>query len=175
MGSFQVESNRNSKSPSVTDIEGVQLTPLKIISNPRGPVLHCLKATDREFAGFGEAYFSIVDKDAVKGWKKHKQMTLNLVVPVGLIDFALFDNRNPKQHEVRTVSLGVDNYARLTVPPGIWMAFRGQAESLNLLLNIANIPHDPDEAVNSTSSDTYLPSFEECFAKDGSSEKRKSS
>jgi dTDP-4-dehydrorhamnose 3,5-epimerase len=41
-----------------------------------------------------------------------------------------------------------ENYCRLKVPPEVWFAFEGQAPGLNLLLNIASIEHDPDEAQN---------------------------
>ena len=40
--------------------------------------------------------------------------------------------------------LGPDNYCRLTVKPGIWIAFMGISER-NLLTNIANLEHDPNE------------------------------
>ncbi len=37
-------------------------------------------------------------------------------------------------------------YQRLTIPPGYWVAFGGVGEDLNLLLNIASLPHDPNES-----------------------------
>ena len=38
------------------------------------------------------------------------------------------------------------HYQRLTVPPGIWVAFSGEGPGENIVLNIASIPHDPVEA-----------------------------
>lgn len=38
-------------------IEGVIVTPLKQIYNPRGDVWHAMKCSDPGFDGFGEAYF----------------------------------------------------------------------------------------------------------------------
>jgi len=38
------------------------------------------------------------------------------------------------------------NYQRLTIKPNVWMAFRGKDE-YNILLNIANIEHDLNEAI----------------------------
>ena len=43
-------------------IKEVVLTPLKIIENPAGNILHAMKASDQGYAGFGEAYFSTVDQ-----------------------------------------------------------------------------------------------------------------
>jgi len=71
-------------------------------------------------------------------------MTLNLIVPVGTIRFHL---RADDGSVAECIQLGEAHYARLTVPPGVWMAFAGIGATLNLLLNIASIPHDPDEAV----------------------------
>ena len=131
-------------------IKEVVLTPLKIIENPAGNILHAMKASDQGYAGFGEAYFSIVNNGVVKGWKKHTKMTLNLVVPQGAILFVLFDGRqeNETYGEIMEIELSPKNYHRLTVPPGIWMAFSGRSEGTNLLLNIASIQHDPAEAEN---------------------------
>ncbi len=38
-------------------IEGMVLTPLKIIEGELGQVMHAMKKTDAYFSGFGEAYF----------------------------------------------------------------------------------------------------------------------
>jgi dTDP-4-dehydrorhamnose 3,5-epimerase len=46
--------------------------------------------------------------------------------------------------EVKRVELGPLNYYRLTVLPGIWVAFEGM-ENLNLLMNMADLEHDPEE------------------------------
>ena len=117
------------------------LTPLRQIHHPSGDILHAMKASDESFQGFGEVYFSMVHEGVVKGWKKHTKMTLNLVVPTGAIEFVCFDGKC-FEHFL----LSKDNYQRLTVSPDIWMAFRGKGKGVNLLLNIANIEHDPREA-----------------------------
>jgi len=80
----------------------------------------------------------------IKAWKRHKQMTLNLVVPIGKVRFILFDDRNHKS-EFQEVVLSNNSYNRLTVPPLIWFGFQGLSKSTSLILNIADIVHDPDE------------------------------
>lgn len=124
------------------------LTPLKCIPTPGGNVMHAMKTSDPGCQGFGEAYFSCVNKGAVKGWKRHQQMILNLIVPVGHIAFVIYDDREQSRYhqQFQRFNLGPHNYQRLTVPPGLWLAFCGIADEPNLLLNIANIPHDPLEA-----------------------------
>ena len=128
-------------------IPGAVLSPLKSIFHPKGDVFHAMRAGDPGFAGFGEAYFSTIRAGEVKGWKKHHRMTLNLVVPVGEIWFVLHDDRGgPAGNVFFDVSLSPNNYQRLTVPPGVWMAFKGLGNGLNLLLNLANLEHDPAES-----------------------------
>lgn len=129
-------------------IEGVMLTPLKIIFGDTGDILHAMKRTDASFCGFGEVYFSTVNKGQVKAWKRHREMTLNLVVPCGEVKFVLYDDRteSPTCGNVFEVVLSRGNYQRLTVHPMIWTGFMGIGDGLNMLLNIASIPHDPQES-----------------------------
>ena len=125
-------------------MDGVILTPLKQINNLKGDIYHAMKKSDDGFDGFGEAYFSTIYKDAIKGWKKHTQMTLNLVVPLGEIKFVVYDE-NIK--EFFSVKLSKNNYQRLTIQAGLWTAFIGMEKS-NILLNLASIEHNPNEAIN---------------------------
>ena len=131
-------------------IVDVLITPLRIIPGDFGEVMHALKQHEGSFQGFGEAYFSTVNNGAVKGWKKHQRMILNLVVPLGTIRFVLYDGRPGSKsfQSFQELTLSRENYQRLTVPAGIWMAFQGIGEGENMLLNIASIPHDPTEADN---------------------------
>ncbi len=122
----------------------VILTPLKQICHPQGDIFHALKKTDVGFFDFGEAYFSTINKGEIKGWKKHHDMILNLVVPVGAIKFAIYENDFSDYYEV---TLSRFNYQRLTVASNLWVAFKGIDEN-NMLLNIANIVHDPLESTN---------------------------
>lgn len=126
-------------------IKDVLLTPLKIINVPDGKVLHAMKKIDPGFCDFGEAYFSEVEPKKVKAWKRHKEMTLNLIVPKGEIRFVLFDDRTNTQSQFQEVILSAKNYHRLTIPPMIWVGFQGLSSNNSMLLNIANLMHDPEE------------------------------
>jgi dTDP-4-dehydrorhamnose 3,5-epimerase len=132
---------------SDSSIQGVLLTPLKHIPHPKGDLYHGMRCSDPGYNGFGEAYFSTVNKGDVKPWKKHLRMTLNLVVPVGKIRFVILDMRDGSVTfgGRMLVEIGPENYQRLTVPPGLWMAFEGMNDGLNLLLNMADLEHDPGE------------------------------
>jgi len=125
-------------------MDGVVLTPLKQIYHPKGDIFHAMKKSDNGFDGFGEAYFSTIHKDDIKGWKQHTEMVLNLVVVSGEIEFVAY---NEEKNTFFSTILSHDNYQRLTVLPNIWLAFRG-VKSNSMLLNIASLEHNPNEAIN---------------------------
>ena len=125
-------------------MDGVILTPLKQIYHPKGDIFHAMKKSDIGFDGFGEAYFSTINQNDIKGWKKHTKMTLNIIVPVGNIEFVVYDENSK---EFFSTKLSHNNYQRLTVKAGLWMAFKG-LDKYNMLLNLASIEHDPNEAIN---------------------------
>ena len=131
-------------------IKGVLITALKQIKHPKGDVYHGIKKDDIGFINFGEAYFSTIKTKVIKAWKQHNKMTLNLIVPVGKIRFVLYDGRKDSNtfKQFNVIILSNENYNRLTIPPGVWMGFQGLGENLNMLLNVADIPHDPNEQVN---------------------------
>ena len=133
----------------LNSIDGVILSPLKIIENPLGNIFHGMKSSDLGFMGFKEAYFSTINYNQLKPWKKHLKMTLNLIVPVGKIRFVLYDERknSDSYRKFLDVSLSEKNYQRLTVPPNVWVSFKGVGNDLNLLLNVANLNHDPNEII----------------------------
>lgn len=120
-------------------------TELDIIKTPGGNVLHAMKSSDQGFVGFKEAYFSEIESDEIKAWKKHKEMTLNLVVPIGLVKFVFIDDRKNTKGQIHQFILSKKNYCRLTVPPKFWMGFKGLSESKSLVLNLADFEHDPQE------------------------------
>lgn len=122
-------------------VSQIRVTPLKQIPLAGGGVLHGIKCSDPGFVDFGEAYFSIIEVGAIKAWKRHLRMTLNVVVPVGAVRFIFLDEQGERREEV----VGADRYFRLTVPPGIWFGFSGLVAPYSLLMNVADIPHDPAE------------------------------
>ena len=67
---------------------------------------------------------------------------MNLVVPVGRVKFVFYLEAT---QQFRVETIGCHNYCRLTVPPGIWFGFTGLGQTQNLVVNVANLPHDPSE------------------------------
>ena len=132
-------------------LDDIIITPLKRIPTMGGDILHFLKKTDEGFNGFGESYFSWINKGVIKAWKYHQCMTLNLVVPVGEVIFVF--HKKDKYNDYRTEIIGEDRYVRLTVPPKIWFGFQGRGSGNSLIMNFADIPHRPDEILRKTLSE----------------------
>lgn len=128
-------------------IEDVLITPLKRIMGPAGNVMHVLKTSFPGYAGFGEAYFSEIHEGAVKDWRRHNCVTMNLVVPRGNVRFVVHDE-DAGGDIFDDYLIGEANYARLTIPPGLWVAFRGEGPGTSLILDIIDHEHDPAEADN---------------------------
>ena len=124
-------------------MDGVKLTSLKIINNPKGDIFHIIKSSSEGFSKFGEAYFSEIKFNKIKGWKMHKEMVLNLIVVVGKVQFVVYDGES-----FFTTILSKNNYKRLTIEPNLWVAFKGLSKNSNIVLNIANIQHNPMESIN---------------------------
>ena len=133
------------------NLDDILVTQLKRIPTVGGDVLHVLKNSDARFKGFGEVYFSWVERGAIKAWKCHQRMTLNLVVPMGEVSF-VFHLTNQK-NSFRTENIGEERYVRLTVPPLIWFGFRGRGSGQSLLMNLADMAHDPNEILRETTSE----------------------
>jgi len=130
-------------------IEGIKITPLKIIPDERGAIFHMLRSDDPIFEKFGEIYFSKVYPGVVKGWHLHKKMTLNYAVPVGMIKLVLYDDRNNSstKGEIMELFIGVENYVLVTIPPNVWNGFKGIGTDPAIVANCATLPHDPNEII----------------------------
>jgi len=121
------------------------VTPLQRIETAGGDVLHAMKHCDVGYVGFGEVYFSWVSARTVKAWKRHTRMTMNIVVPVGQVKFVFCILNADGAVDFRVEEIGIDRYARITVPAGIWFGFQGLSEPQSLVMNIASIIHEPSE------------------------------
>ena len=145
----------------IQQIDGVCVSSQQIINVEGGDILHAIKNDEESFKSFGEAYFSIIEHNFVKAWKKHTKMTCNLLVPHGKVEFVIFDDRNAnaENHCFAKICLSKENYKRLTIPPKVWFGFKGLDEENSIILNVSDMKHDPDE-VQRASLDEILFNWE---------------
>lgn len=116
----------------------------KIINTEGGTVLHFIKKNEPCHKGFGEIYFSTISKNIIRAWKKHEEMTSNLIVPIGKVKFVFVDINEGFQNIFKEIIISSQNYKRITVPPGIWFGFQGLEEQ-NIIVNLTDILHDENE------------------------------
>jgi dTDP-4-dehydrorhamnose 3,5-epimerase len=125
-------------------IAGVQIVRLSRIPDERGTIFHMLRRDDPHFLEFGEIYFTSIYRDVVKGWHRHRLMTLNYCCIWGRIKLVIYDDRDdsPTRGHLQERFLGPDDYSLVVIPPGIWTGFKGMTD-VAILANCATVPHDP--------------------------------
>lgn len=140
-------------------IDGVKVVPLRRIPDERGTVFHMLRRTDPHFLEFGEIYFTTVYEGVVKGWHRHREMTLNYACPFGRIKLVLFDDRegSPTRGQLQEHFLGPDDYSLVVIPPGVWNGFKGLSDPFALVANCCTHPHDPARSERLDPLSTLIP------------------
>ena len=126
----------------VSELDRIKFYKKSKIKVNGGDVYHVIKKSDHPDFSFGEAYFSFIDYEFIKGWKLHKKMISNLSVPVGKVKFVFVckDFKNLKE-----IILGEEKYGTLYVPPNIWYSFKGLSKTSSIILNLSSIEHDKNE------------------------------
>ena len=143
----------------MTMIEGVQVIPLNRIPDERGTVYHMLRCTDPHFQQFGEIYFSTAYQGVIKGWHKHREMTLNYACILGRIKVVLYDERegSPTKNSLMEIFLGPDNHSLVIIPPQVWNGFKGMSEPFAIVANCCTHPHDPSRTTRLDPFDNHIP------------------
>lgn len=124
-------------------IEGVKVIPLKRIPDERGTIYHMLRKDDPHFIQFGEIYFSSIHPNAVKGWHKHKSVTLNYACIVGNIKLVIYDDREKSKtkDELMELFIGEDNYCLVQIPPDVWNGFKAVGNKTAIIANCCTHAH----------------------------------
>ena len=123
-------------------LDKIKIQNLEKFSLENGDLYKGINLNENDYKSFGELYFTFIDYKAIKAWKRHKKMHMNLFVPVGNVEFVFFCDI---KMEFRKEKIGEDNYKRLSVPPNTWFGFMGLSKNKSLVVNLASIPHDDKE------------------------------
>jgi len=130
------------------------------IAGNRGSVLHMMRRDSKLFKQFGEVYFSEILSGKVKAWKRHKQQTQNLTVPVNNIRLVIYDNRpsSSTHGKIEEYELGrPDHYCLVHIPPMLWYGFQALGGETALIVNCADQPHDPNDTESLSSDSNEIP------------------
>ena len=130
-------------------IHDVIITPLKIIADDRGKVMHMLRNDNKIFKQFGEIYFSTIFYSKIKAWHLHKVTTLNYACVKGKVKLVLFDNRDnsPSKGVIQEITMSPEKYFLVTIPKNIWNGFKGLDKEESVIANCLNLPHNENEMV----------------------------
>tara|TARA_B110000444_G_C18789623_1_gene571801 strand:+ start:149 stop:595 length:447 start_codon:yes stop_codon:yes gene_type:complete len=141
-----------------SNIDGVKITPLKIIADNRGKVMHMLRSDTEAFKKFGEIYFSTIYENSIKAWHLHKEATLNYACIKGEVKLVLFDDRKNSlsKGQYQELVLGQKDYFLVTIPSNVWNGFKGIDASESIIANCLTIPHNEKEMVRKDPLDTYF-------------------
>ena len=140
-------------------IKDVKITPLKILSDNRGKVMHMLRNDSPVFKKFGEIYFSCTHPGVVKAWHMHKKMTLNYAIIKGQLKIVLFDDRKKSSTKgtIQEIYMSTENYFLLSVPPLVWNGFKGIGTETSIVANCSDIPHDTNEMIRISPNSKKIP------------------
>ena len=130
-------------------IHDVKISPLKILSDDRGKVMHMLRSDNSIFKKFGEIYFSTIYHKSIKGWHLHKESFLNYTCIKGEVKLVLFDQRDKSstKNKFQEIILSPKNYNLVTIPPNIWNGFKGLDTEESIIANCLTLPHNEKEMV----------------------------
>ena len=124
-------------------IHDVKISPLNIISDDRGKVMHMLRADNPVFKNFGEIYLNHIRKNKKKAdWIFHKRCQCLITATDGKVNFIFKKNLNKK----KVITLESKKNQLLTIPPKTWFRFECKTDKATFL-NLIDRIHDPKETI----------------------------
>lgn len=131
-------------------IDGVQVKPLKLITDERGMLAEILRCDEPMFKKFGQVYFTTAYPDVVKGWHYHKVQWDHFVCLHGEVKLVLYDGRkdSPTEGKINEFFMGIRNPILVAIPPLVFHGFMGIGVEEALMINVPTEPYhykSPDE------------------------------
>jgi dTDP-4-dehydrorhamnose 3,5-epimerase len=93
----------------------------------------------------------------IKGWHRHREMTLNYACVFGRVKLVIYDERDQAPGRPEEVFLGPDHHALVVIPPGVWTGFKGMGEPFSIVANCCTHPHDPSLTTRLDPFDNHIP------------------
>lgn len=142
---------------SGTSIAGVEVEDLRRIPDARGCVMHGWRNSGDPFTPL-EVYATTVKQGVIKGWHLHTRLTVRYVPLVGEVRVVLVDGRldSATFGALDEFVIGEREYARVKIPPGVWIATQGLSVGESMLLNIADQEHSREEMRRSDPHDVLV-------------------
>ena len=115
----------------------INIRKLSIISNKKGDLLKGFLKSENKNIDVKEVYFSEINPNEIKAWKRHKSMTSNLIVVKGEVKVVIQEIKGKFISEV----ISKNNYKMITIPPNYWFGFQCIGDKISLLANISDEEH----------------------------------
>ncbi len=125
----------------------IEIFETNVIPTAGGKVRKFVDSDTKFLEGFGEIYFSEVEKNFVKGWKCHLKYFCHISIPVGAVKF-VFVCEKKSSNKFHSIVLSCDTAKIIKIHPNTWFAFQGLYDGINLVANVLNGVHDPIESKN---------------------------
>ncbi len=144
------ETLKQFKAPDKKRIQGVDVKPLKVISDERGRLMEILRRDDSCFEKFGQVYMTTTYSGVVKAWHYHRLQKDTFAVVRGMIKLVLYDDRadSPTKGSVNEFFIGEHNPVFVTIPPFVYHGFKGISAEEAIVINVPTEMYDyknPDE------------------------------
>lgn len=132
------------------NIEGVIVTPLKLLPNEKGRLMEVQRADDPHFPGFGQVYITQSFAGVIKAWYRHRTQIDQLAAITGTAKLVLFDDRpeSSTRGQVQTIMMGETMPRLALIPTGVWHGFQAMGDTSAFFLHLNDTPFDfanPDE------------------------------
>ena len=105
---------------------------INVIPQEKGDIFKLLTKDSMHFDKFGEAYYSNIKFNEIKGWKKHLKMQCVLLPVSGDVDVVTL---NLDSNRFEKFNLNIKTPHRLVIPPNIIFAFRGNDNNIQWIEN----------------------------------------
>jgi dTDP-4-dehydrorhamnose 3,5-epimerase len=115
----------------------INIRKLSIVANEKGDLLKGFLKSENNNIDVKEVYFSEINPNEIKAWKRHKSMTSNLIVVKGEIKVVIQEREGKFISEV----ISKNNYKMVTIPPNYWFGFQCIGNEISLLANISDEEH----------------------------------
>jgi len=136
-------------------IHGVQVKPLKVLTDDRGFLMEMLREDDPIFERFGQVYVTGCRRGVAKAWHYHREQTDHFVCVTGTALVVLYDGRedSPTRRTVEEFTLHSPPTPNpvpllLRIPPLVVHGFTTVHGEEARIINIPTLPYryaDPDE------------------------------
>lgn len=131
-------------------INGVKITPLKLLPNEKGRLMEVQRTDDASFPGFGQAYITSTYPGIIKAWYRHHHQIDQIASIIGLFKLVLYDARDESSTKdtINEIVMGELAPKLVQIPTGVWHGFKNIGPQEAFLLHINTIPfnfENPDE------------------------------